>query len=61
MCINGYTGKHCEVNEDDCKASRGGCEHGACIDETARTRCECDPGYVGKKQRYMLTLSKNTF
>lgn len=45
-CKNGYTGRLCDVNINDCGSNS--CVNGKCIDDIASYRCDCKKGYYGK-------------
>lgn len=41
--VEGFTGKTCAINEDDCLSQP--CMHaGTCVDEINGYKCECHPG-----------------
>ena len=46
ICVNGWTGKNCEENIDDCQLQPcyGG---GTCIDKVGYYICECPYGKIG--------------
>uniref|UniRef100_A0A8C9IWM4 Protein crumbs homolog 1 n=1 Tax=Piliocolobus tephrosceles TaxID=591936 RepID=A0A8C9IWM4_9PRIM len=44
-CPLGWSGKHCELNIDECFSNP--CIHGNCSDRVAAYRCTCEPGYTG--------------
>jgi jagged-like protein len=44
-CLNGWVGRNCEINVNDC---RGQCSNGAtCIDLVDDYHCACSPGFKG--------------
>nr|XP_039260980.1 multiple epidermal growth factor-like domains protein 11 [Styela clava] len=47
-CVNGTTGKSCEIDIDDCQSSP--CKNGgSCIDDgILKFKCECQPGFIGR-------------
>uniref|UniRef100_A0A1X7T6V2 EGF-like domain-containing protein n=1 Tax=Amphimedon queenslandica TaxID=400682 RepID=A0A1X7T6V2_AMPQE len=46
-CVEGYTGKNCSVNIDDC--SPNPCQNGAtCNDRVADYQCDCPNGFRGR-------------
>ncbi|VDK28960.1 unnamed protein product [Anisakis simplex] len=46
LCLNGFTGDHCEINVDDCLNNR--CAAGStCIDGVGKYTCKCPPGKLG--------------
>uniref|UniRef100_A0A915PS56 Uncharacterized protein n=1 Tax=Setaria digitata TaxID=48799 RepID=A0A915PS56_9BILA len=46
VCLNGYSGKDCSRNEDDCTENL--CASGStCIDGIAKYTCACPPGKIG--------------
>src|SRR5262245_61539915 len=46
VCPVGYSGEHCETNDDDCR--QNDCRNGsACVDGDKSFRCECLYGYSG--------------
>ncbi|XP_003944187.2 protein crumbs homolog 1 isoform X1 [Saimiri boliviensis] len=44
-CPLGWSGKHCELNVDECFSNP--CIHGNCSDSVAAYHCRCEPGYAG--------------
>ena len=47
VCIQGYEGRECEINIDDCPSNE--CENGAiCKDQLNGYDCECKPGFRGR-------------
>jgi len=44
-CPDGYTGKNCEVEIDECESDP--CVHGECKSSPGSYTCICDPGYTG--------------
>uniref|UniRef100_A0A2K5F2X5 Protein crumbs homolog 1 n=1 Tax=Aotus nancymaae TaxID=37293 RepID=A0A2K5F2X5_AOTNA len=44
-CPLGWSGKHCELNIDECFSNP--CIHGNCSDRVAAYHCRCEPGYTG--------------
>lgn len=47
VCVNGWTGPHCEENIDDCKGNP--CYNGGtCEDRIGYYFCNCTPGKTGK-------------
>ncbi len=47
ICPNGYIGRHCEENYDDCRNAP--CANGGtCTDGVNDFTCACAPGYTGK-------------
>lgn len=48
-CIDGYTGKQCQTNWDECWSAP--CLNGGtCIDGVAQYNCSCPDGFNGKKK-----------
>ena len=48
QCVEGFNGRHCEVNIDDCEGNN--CTNGAsCVDAIAGYSCRCLPGYTGHR------------
>lgn len=45
-CHTGYTGKHCDININDCVTVN--CNSGRCIDGVNTYTCSCLPGFTGK-------------
>ncbi|XP_076303298.1 cell polarity complex component crumbs isoform X3 [Lasioglossum baleicum] len=45
ICVQGVTGKNCEVNINECESSP--CQAGTCVDRIGGYTCECDEGYEG--------------
>ncbi|VDK72475.1 unnamed protein product [Litomosoides sigmodontis] len=46
VCLNGYSGRNCATNEDDC--IEHSCTPGStCIDGIAKYTCACPPGKIG--------------
>ncbi|KAM3718302.1 Neurogenic locus notch [Dirofilaria immitis] len=46
VCLNGYSGKDCSRNDDDCEENS--CASGStCIDGIAKYTCLCPPGKIG--------------
>lgn len=47
-CVNGYRGRLCEVDIDDCDPNL--CLNGAtCLDGVATFTCRCPPGFNGTR------------
>ena len=44
-CDNGFTGRNCEVDIDDCEGVD--CNNGTCQDGTPGYTCACESGYIG--------------
>ena len=58
-CINGWEGKDCAINTDDCELSSESdpprCQNGGqCIDRVGKYDCNCTPGYVGELSKVNL-------
>ncbi|VDP10392.1 unnamed protein product [Soboliphyme baturini] len=48
LCNEGFTGRMCEVNIDDCQRFDG-CEHGGtCVDGVNSFFCLCSPAFTGR-------------
>ena len=46
-CSDGYEGRHCEIDIDDCvSVTCGG--HGLCVDGIGTFTCDCEEGYTGE-------------
>ncbi|KAM8934213.1 protein crumbs homolog 2 [Pelodytes ibericus] len=45
-CSDGWKGKACELNIDDCTPNP--CIHGLCVDQVSHYQCNCSSGYTGK-------------
>ncbi|XP_011155251.1 protein crumbs isoform X1 [Harpegnathos saltator] len=45
LCVQGVTGKNCEVNINECDSNP--CQAGTCMDRIGGYTCECDEGYEG--------------
>ncbi|XP_071134216.1 fibropellin-3-like [Mytilus edulis] len=45
-CEPGFTGKNCEIDEDDCE--REPCSYGTCVDEINGYTCVCNVLFHGK-------------
>ncbi|XP_020279664.1 protein crumbs isoform X2 [Pseudomyrmex gracilis] len=45
LCVQGVTGKNCEVNINECDSNP--CGPGNCMDRIGGYTCECDEGYEG--------------
>ncbi|XP_012537292.2 protein crumbs isoform X3 [Monomorium pharaonis] len=45
LCVQGVTGKNCEVNINECDSNP--CGPGTCMDRIGGYTCECDEGYEG--------------
>ncbi|XP_012286967.1 protein crumbs isoform X2 [Orussus abietinus] len=45
LCVQGVTGKNCEVNVNECESNP--CQAGTCMDRIGGYTCECDEGYEG--------------
>ncbi|GAB1600780.1 sushi, von Willebrand factor type A, EGF and pentraxin domain-containing protein 1-like [Argonauta hians] len=46
-CLEGFEGKTCEINIDDCE--RNPCDHGTCVDGINSFTCRCRSGYTGDR------------
>lgn len=47
-CVDGFSGKICQVDEDECESNP--CLNGAtCKDEVGRYTCRCPPGFNGTR------------
>ena len=46
-CDEGYEGKNCETDTDDCVSVLCG-GHGTCLDGLASFTCSCETGYSGE-------------
>ena len=46
LCSNGFEGRNCEVNTDDCK-NNPCTNNGTCVDLIAGYKCECASLYTG--------------
>ena len=46
-CATGFSGRHCEVNVDDCIGVTDCGDHGTCVDGLDDFSCECDEGFTG--------------
>jgi len=47
ICVNGWTGKDCSINIDDC--AKNPCyNNGTCLDHTGYYTCMCPVGITGK-------------
>ncbi|EYC20517.1 hypothetical protein Y032_0021g252 [Ancylostoma ceylanicum] len=44
-CPQGYHGKHCELDTNEC--DRSPCAFGKCVNTMGSYRCECDAGFIG--------------
>ena len=51
VCEDGYTGKNCEINVDDC-TNHDCANNSTCIDGVNMYTCQCEDGFSG-------TLCKN--
>ena len=48
ICVNGWEGKECTINKDDCKPMK--CRNGGtCVDRVGYYTCTCPPGKTGRK------------
>ena len=47
VCVNGWTGKDCTINVDDC-ANHPCYNGGTCHDRVGYYQCECPPGKTGE-------------
>jgi len=47
-CTNGYSGKNCDINLDDCKPTNP-CVNGVCEDLVGGYKCKCNNGWKGEK------------
>lgn len=57
-CIDGYTGKQCQTNWDECWSAP--CLNGAtCIDGVAQYNCSCPDGFNGKNSYFNLLIIIN--
>ncbi|KAG5326274.1 CRB protein, partial [Pseudoatta argentina] len=45
LCVQGVTGKNCEVNINECDSNP--CGPGTCMDRIGGYTCDCDEGYEG--------------
>ncbi|XP_033227185.1 protein crumbs isoform X3 [Belonocnema kinseyi] len=45
LCVQGVTGKNCEVNINECESSP--CQEGTCMDRIGGYTCECNEGFEG--------------
>ncbi|XP_014482747.1 PREDICTED: protein crumbs isoform X4 [Dinoponera quadriceps] len=45
LCVQGVTGKNCEVNINECDSNP--CQAGTCMDRIGGYTCDCDEGYEG--------------
>ncbi|XP_043274627.1 protein crumbs isoform X2 [Venturia canescens] len=45
LCVQGLTGKNCEININECESSP--CMAGSCVDRIGGYTCECDEGFEG--------------
>ena len=46
-CSDGYEGRHCEIDIDDCVSVMCG-GHGLCVDGVGTFTCACEEGYTGE-------------
>lgn len=61
-CRDGYEGKNCETDIDECQRTDNPCNgHGKCIDGIAEYSCKCDKGFEGKLNNFEQLVQKNIY
>uniref|UniRef100_A0A3B5LNU8 von Willebrand factor D and EGF domains n=1 Tax=Xiphophorus couchianus TaxID=32473 RepID=A0A3B5LNU8_9TELE len=56
VCPDGFTGRRCEVDVDDCKPNP--CRLGRCVDRPNSFSCICPGGMTGRRSWVMMTVCR---